>query len=522
MTGTALAPPAEEQTIKAGDIYVQLPLPLHHIDMTITATAPAVTPAPEFVVHAVTMGGEGGSGPNRNGDQWAPVSPEMAEAWQAGAPVEEKIGVSVANLNGVVRAAFVTDAPTLADGRRAAWLEDLGLAQANAWLLEPNIRLRHDAMDALEHVNPALFAVAHALWIELTDQRAEARRVALEAAANKGSTGIPADQQAEQQPNQQTDQMAKNDTCDAIAGSPEELNFELLLPVSRDLEDRFPIRARTLHQVLGVGKFFANWIKDRIEQFELIDGKDYSVRFPKTGSKECGVESSGRGGQNATEYWLTLKIAKELAMLQNNQRGKAVRRYFIRCEEELLRIAEARSLTQPPDMSDPLVLALKFVEAEQGRRLALAGKDQAERGQARMAVETSKALLAIEDVRQDLDVVKQDLQQVKQAEQEVRQQRNEYQPKASVYDEQNRRYHGEYGISKVAANLTSWYGVKLNRDDLFDLLRYDFNAIYLDGTRPIEAMLVALDCGRRVMQGGDHLCRVIGMRGVHFEWLAAS
>lgn len=46
----------------------------------------------------------------------------------------------------------------------------------------------------------------------------------------------------------QPNQMTKNDTCDVIAGTPgagapEEMNFELLLPVSRDLADRFPIRA---------------------------------------------------------------------------------------------------------------------------------------------------------------------------------------------------------------------------------------------------------------------------------------
>lgn len=40
----------------------------------------------------------------------------------------------------------------------------------------------------------------------------------------------------------------------------------------------------------------------RINQFEPAAGKDYAVRFPKTGSKECGVDSTVRQRGEAFKF----------------------------------------------------------------------------------------------------------------------------------------------------------------------------------------------------------------------------
>lgn len=71
------------------------------------------------------------------------------------------------------------------------------------------------------------------------------------------------------------------------------------------------IDARTLHKELKVGKFFPNWIKDRISKYEFIENEDYKFCSPKRGSK-------GRGGHNSTDYFLTLDMAKELSMVKGN------------------------------------------------------------------------------------------------------------------------------------------------------------------------------------------------------------
>ncbi len=61
-------------------------------------------------------------------------------------------------------------------------------------------------------------------------------------------------------------------------------------------------------------------------------------------------EGQGRGGHNATEYRLTLDMAKELAMVENNERGRQARRYFIECERAA-RTVNVPALPAP--MSDP-------------------------------------------------------------------------------------------------------------------------------------------------------------------------
>ena len=100
------------------------------------------------------------------------------------------------------------------------------------------------------------------------------------------------------------------------------------------------VHARELHAFLEVGKMFAHWIKDRIEAYNFQENQDFVV-FAKTGKNP-------QGGRPAMEYWLTLDMAKELAMLERNDKGKLARKYFIECERRL----RERSLALP-DFTNP-------------------------------------------------------------------------------------------------------------------------------------------------------------------------
>ena len=81
--------------------------------------------------------------------------------------------------------------------------------------------------------------------------------------------------------------------------------------------------ARDLHSYLSVGRDFSTWIKDRIEQYGFVEGEDFSPFLGKS-----------TGGRPGMEYHLTLDMAKELAMVENNDQGRQVRRYFIAMERE--------------------------------------------------------------------------------------------------------------------------------------------------------------------------------------------
>ncbi len=86
------------------------------------------------------------------------------------------------------------------------------------------------------------------------------------------------------------------------------------------------VDARTLHMALEVGKDFSNWIKDRIEKYGFQDGKDFETCSPD-------LASEIHGGHNRKDYRLTVAMAKELAMVENSDKGREVRQYLIQVEE---------------------------------------------------------------------------------------------------------------------------------------------------------------------------------------------
>lgn len=87
--------------------------------------------------------------------------------------------------------------------------------------------------------------------------------------------------------------------------------------------------ARKLHSFLEVGKMFANWIKDRLTEYEFVENQDY-ILICQNG------QTKGRGGdRRSKDYHLTLDTAKELAMVERNEKGRQIRRYFIECEKQL-------------------------------------------------------------------------------------------------------------------------------------------------------------------------------------------
>ena len=90
--------------------------------------------------------------------------------------------------------------------------------------------------------------------------------------------------------------------------------------------------ARNLHECLGVGRDFSTWIQKRITRYSFVEGVDYQYfDSPKRGNQKL----SHGGDRKSKTYSLTLDMAKELAMVENNEKGRLIRRYFIWCENQL-------------------------------------------------------------------------------------------------------------------------------------------------------------------------------------------
>jgi len=86
------------------------------------------------------------------------------------------------------------------------------------------------------------------------------------------------------------------------------------------------VNARELHGFLKVGRDFSNWIKARIEKYGFLENEDYVV-FAVSGENP-------QAGRPTTDYHISIDMAKELSMVENNDQGREARQYFIRCEKQ--------------------------------------------------------------------------------------------------------------------------------------------------------------------------------------------
>lgn len=135
-------------------------------------------------------------------------------------------------------------------------------------------------------------------------------------------------------------------------------NFELIKITERN--GKRAVSARELHLKLGVGKDFSSWIKSRIDKYEFIENQDFEV-FPKIGE-------NSQGGRPTIEYALSLDMAKELCMVENSERGRTIRKYFIECEK----IAREGTLASY-QIEDPIERAERWI-AEQREKKRLEAK----------------------------------------------------------------------------------------------------------------------------------------------------
>lgn len=112
------------------------------------------------------------------------------------------------------------------------------------------------------------------------------------------------------------------------------------------------VDARDLHSFLEVGKDFSTWMKARIEQYGFVENVDFVAN-------EFAPQNGGAGNRGfRVDYHVTLDMAKELAMVERNDKGKQARQYFIECE----RRANANVFAALPDFTNPAIAARAWAE----------------------------------------------------------------------------------------------------------------------------------------------------------------
>lgn len=107
------------------------------------------------------------------------------------------------------------------------------------------------------------------------------------------------------------------------------------------------VSARELHQFLESKQKFADWIKNRIEKYDFEENKDYHKLYFDVEGKSLIISDPKirkTDNQEVTkahkiDYVITLDMAKELSMIENNEKGRQARKYFIECEKKLKEVA---------------------------------------------------------------------------------------------------------------------------------------------------------------------------------------
>lgn len=131
-----------------------------------------------------------------------------------------------------------------------------------------------------------------------------------------------------------------------------------LVKVSKNEQGQQVVNARDLWQFLDVGRHFNSWIKGRIEKYDFIENEDFVITKSLT---QNGVKL----GRPIEDYVLSLDMAKELSMVENNTSGRLARKYFIQCEKKYKKLIEDKYLEEIKMLqeSDNSEIYLKKIEA---------------------------------------------------------------------------------------------------------------------------------------------------------------
>lgn len=132
--------------------------------------------------------------------------------------------------------------------------------------------------------------------------------------------------------------------------------MEELIEIKKSGKTGNPIvNARDLHVFLEAKQDFSSWLKLRIKKYGFIENVDYARIFFDINGKKISLtknrESDNDGFKRVyrIEYVLTLDCAKELSMVQNNEKGREARLYFIQKDKEFRIFKE--ELARKPELS---------------------------------------------------------------------------------------------------------------------------------------------------------------------------
>ena len=130
-----------------------------------------------------------------------------------------------------------------------------------------------------------------------------------------------------------------------------------LIKVATDAQGNQVVSARELYAYLGAKERFGNWMNRQFE-YGFVEGVDF------IGCKEFNTLAN----IEIQDFAMKLDMAKEIAMIQRTERGKAARMYFIECEKKLKLPTTYLEALKELVVSQELIQQQQLVISEQAQR----------------------------------------------------------------------------------------------------------------------------------------------------------
>jgi anti-repressor protein len=93
-----------------------------------------------------------------------------------------------------------------------------------------------------------------------------------------------------------------------------------LIPVKENEQGNMLVSGRDLHKFLEIKTAYKDWFP-RMCEYGFVEGADF-----------CSFLSESTGGRPSVDHQISIDMAKEISMLQRNEKGKMARQYFLELE----------------------------------------------------------------------------------------------------------------------------------------------------------------------------------------------
>ena len=134
-----------------------------------------------------------------------------------------------------------------------------------------------------------------------------------------------------------------------------------LIKIKNDENGNQIVSARELHDFLEVQTKFNDWFNARVKKYKFEENQDFVTLTEKKVTAQGNVSEY-------KDYAITIDMAKELSMVENNNKGSQARKYFIKCEKafkENVQALNTSELSPELQMFGNLYKAIANQELEQ-------------------------------------------------------------------------------------------------------------------------------------------------------------